>query len=81
MLATEQTVVLPDLMTSFTAVCHACLDERLAAPEDDSWIGAKVSGVLWLEDDAGWATCSRGHRVRLIRASRSGELLIGSRNG
>jgi hypothetical protein len=27
--------------------------------------------VLRLEDDHGWATCARGHRVRLIRADGS----------
>ena len=81
MLATEQTVVLPDRVTSFTAVCHACLEEQLAALENDSWIGAKVSGELWLEDDTGWVSCARGHRVRLIRAGRSAEHLLGSPHG
>jgi hypothetical protein len=80
MLVTEQTVVLPDRKTSFTAVCHGCL-EQLAALEDDSRIGARISGVLWLEDDAGWAICARGHRVRLIRAGRSEEHRLGSRHG
>jgi hypothetical protein len=78
MLATEQTIVLPDRMTSFTAVCHGCL-EQLAALEDDSWTGARISGVLWLEDDAGWAICTRGHRVRLIRAGRFEEHRLGPR--
>jgi hypothetical protein len=69
-LATEQTVVLLGRMTSFTAVCEACVDEQLVGLVEDAWIGAKVSGSLELEDDQGWTTCVRGHRVRLIRAGR-----------
>jgi hypothetical protein len=70
MLAIEQTVVLLGRMTSFTAVCDACVDEQLAGLADEAWIGATVSGLLRLEDDQGWATCARGHEVRLIRAGR-----------
>jgi hypothetical protein len=70
LVATEQTVVLLGRMTSFTAVCEACVDEQLAGLLDEAWIGARVSGALELEDDLGWATCARGHRVRLIRAGR-----------
>jgi hypothetical protein len=70
LLATEQTVVLLGRMTSFTAVCDACVDEQLAGLLEDSWIGARVTGSLRLGDDHGWATCARGHRVRLIRAGR-----------
>ncbi len=75
MLATEQTVELLGRMTSFTAVCEACRDEQLAELLEDSWIGATVSGSLRLEDDHGWATCARGHRVRLVRAGRASERL------
>jgi hypothetical protein len=67
MLATEQTVVLAARATSFTAVCEACLEEQLAELQTESWLGARVSGTLRLEDDRGWATCERGHRVRLLR--------------
>jgi hypothetical protein len=73
MLATEQTVVLLGRMTSFTAVCEACREEQLADLLEESWLGARVSGTLRLEDDHGWATCERGHRVRLIREGRSAE--------
>jgi hypothetical protein len=73
MLATEQTVVLLGRMTSFTAVCEACQEEQLAELLEESWLGAHVSGTLRLEDDRGWATCERGHRVRLIREGRSAE--------
>ena len=71
MLATEQTVVLLGRMTSFTTVCDACREEQLAELLEDSWVGAKVSGVLRLEEDQGWASCARGHQVRLIRAGRA----------
>jgi hypothetical protein len=72
MLATEQKVELLGRMTSFTVVCEACQEEQLAALEE-AWLGARVSGVLRLEDDRGWATCERGHRVRVIRAGRKAE--------
>jgi hypothetical protein len=74
MLATEQTVVLANRATSFTAVCEACIEEQLAELQTESWLGARVSGTLRLEDDRGWATCERGHRVRLLRAGRAAEL-------
>jgi hypothetical protein len=73
MLATEQTVVLLGRMTSFTAVCEACREEQLADLLEESWLGARVSGTLRLDDERGWATCERGHRVRLIRERRSAE--------
>jgi hypothetical protein len=75
MLTTEQTVVLLGRMTAFTTVCEACVDEQLAGLLDEAWLGARVSGSLELEHDAGWATCARGHSVRLIRAGRSREPL------
>jgi hypothetical protein len=73
MLATEQTVVLLGRMTSFTAVCEACRADQLADLRGESWLGARLSGTLRLEDDSGWATCERGHRVRLVRERRSAE--------
>jgi hypothetical protein len=73
MLATEQTVVLLGRMTSFTAVCEACQEEQRAELLEESWLGARVSGTLRLEEDRGWATCERGHRVRLVREGRSAE--------
>jgi hypothetical protein len=73
MLATEQTVVLLGRMTSFTALCEACQEEQRAELLEESWLGARVSGTLRLEEDRGWATCERGHRVRLVREGRSAE--------
>ena len=71
MLVTEHTVVLLGRMTSFTAVCEACQEEQLADLLEESWLGARVSGTLRLEDDQGWATCERGHPVRLVREQRT----------
>jgi hypothetical protein len=76
MLATEQTVVLLGRMTSFTAVCEACQEEQRAELLEESWLGARVSGTLRLEEDRGWATCERGHRVRLVREGRSAETTV-----
>jgi hypothetical protein len=76
MLATEQTVVLLGRMTSFTALCEACQEEQRAELLEESWLGARVSGTLRLEEDRGWATCERGHRVRLVREGRSAETTV-----
>jgi hypothetical protein len=76
MLATEQTVVLLGRMTSFTAVCEACQAEQRADLLEESWLGARVSGTLRLEDNRGWATCERGHRVQLVRAERPAETTL-----
>jgi hypothetical protein len=72
----EQTVVLLGRATGFTAVCDACVEEQLADLLDDSWAGAAVSGRLDLEHDRGWASCPRGHRIRVIRAGRSAEPVL-----
>ncbi|HEX2433396.1 MAG TPA: hypothetical protein VHI55_05530 [Gaiellaceae bacterium] len=76
MLATEQTVVLLGRMTSFTAVCEACQEEQRAELLEESWLGARVSGTLRLEEDRGWATCERGHRVLLVREGGSAETTV-----
>jgi hypothetical protein len=70
MLVTEQTVVLLGRMTSFTAVCEACQEEQRGDLLEESWLGARVSGTLRLDEDRGWATCERGHSVRLVREKR-----------
>jgi hypothetical protein len=72
-LAVEQSVVLLGPATGFTAVCEACIAEQRAELLADSWIGTSISGSLELDHDRGWATCARGHRIRVIRAGRSGE--------
>ena len=72
-LVEEQTVVLLGRTTGFTAVCDACAEEQLAELLGESWVGASVSGSLALDHDRGWATCPRGHRIRVVRAGRTTE--------
>ena len=62
-LMVEQTVVLLARTTAFTVVCQACaeLDER------GEHLAHTAQGALRLEQDLGWTTCPRGHRIRLIR--------------
>jgi hypothetical protein len=59
----EQTIWLAARTTAFTEICEACLEEhdvRGGPPPT-------VSGRLDVEDAAGWATCARGHTVRVLR--------------
>jgi hypothetical protein len=60
----EQTVVLLARTTAFTVVCQACseLDAR------GEHVGHTAQGTMRLEQDLGWTTCARGHRIRVIRA-------------
>jgi hypothetical protein len=60
----EQTVVLLARATAFTVVCQACAELDRAG----EYVGQTAQGNLRLEDDLGWATCPRGHRIRIIRA-------------
>ena len=60
----EQTVVLLARTAGFRVVCQAC-----AELEPESELPALTAeGSLRLEDDLGWTTCARGHRIRVIRA-------------
>ena len=72
----EQTVVLLGRATGFRAICEACAEEQLDVLSEDSWLGASVSGSLGVERDHGWASCARGHRVRVIRAGRTAEPVL-----
>ena len=65
MIPDEQTIWVPPRGVAFTALC----DECLAGGNDlEAYFQARVSGVLRLEDDRGWASCSRGHSIRVRRA-------------
>jgi hypothetical protein len=64
MSAYEQTVVVLARATAFTVVCQACADLH----PDAEYTGLTAQGTLRLGDDLGWATCPRGHRIRVIRA-------------
>jgi hypothetical protein len=72
----EQTVVLLGRMTGFTAVCEACAAEHVIHLPDEAWVGARVTGSLAVEHDRGWASCDRGHRIRVIRAGRTLEPVL-----
>ncbi len=60
----EQTVVLLARTTAFTVVCQAC--SELDAHGEH--VGHTAKGTMRLEQDLGWTTCARGHRIRVIRA-------------
>ena len=60
----EQTVVLLARTTGFTVVCQACVE----LDSHGEYVGQTAEGSLRLEQDIGWTTCPRGHRIRVIRA-------------
>jgi hypothetical protein len=60
----EQTIWLPPRATAFTELCHACEEEHPATAASPL---ATVSGNLRLDAAAGWATCQRGHVIRVLR--------------
>jgi hypothetical protein len=60
----EQTVVLLARTTAFTVVCQDCAEN---GPREE-YAGLTAQGTLRLEQDLGWTTCPRGHRIRMIRA-------------
>jgi hypothetical protein len=60
----EQTVVILARATAFTVVCQACAE----LDPGGEYTGHTAQGMLRLEQDLGWTTCPRGHRIRVIRA-------------
>ena len=60
----EQTVVLLARTAGFRVVCQTCAELEPGG----EYAGLTVEGSLRLEDDLGWTTCPRGHRIRVIRA-------------
>ena len=60
----EQTIWLPPRAIGFTELCEACEEEY---PELAGCAAATVTGSLRIEDDRGWATCPRGHTMRVLR--------------
>ena len=63
----EQTIYLAPRAVSFTAVCDACLGRDHST---EAFLSARVSGVLRLEAKHGYATCPRGHEIRVERVDR-----------
>jgi hypothetical protein len=68
-LAEEQILVVPERVTAVRVICRACEEEQIAQHHEGHF-GATVHGALRLEDRHGWVTCSRGHRIELIRSDR-----------
>jgi hypothetical protein len=68
-LAEEQILVVPERATAVRAICRACEEDQTALHVDGHF-GATVDGALRLEDQHGWVTCRRGHRIELIREGR-----------
>ena len=60
----EQTIWLAPRATSFTEICETCEEET---PVDAGCSHALVRGTLRLDAAHGWATCARGHEVRVLR--------------
>ena len=64
----EQRIQIAARATAFTAVCAVCLADD-DCPE--SYLAARVSGTLRLDARHGWATCRRGHEIRVERAEHA----------
>jgi hypothetical protein len=62
----EQTIWLPPRATAFTEICEACEEEN---PVAAGCSHAVVQGTMRLEAQQGWATCARGHSIRVLRMS------------
>jgi hypothetical protein len=60
----DQTIWLAPRATAFTLLCEACEEEH---PEAAGSPLATISGTLHLDAELGWATCARGHTVRVLR--------------
>ena len=60
----EQTIWLAPRTTAFTEICEACEEEDPSLYRD---LHAVVRGRLGLERQHGWATCPRGHTMRVLR--------------
>jgi hypothetical protein len=60
----DQTIWLAPRATGFTEICETCEEEH---PEVVAH--ATVRGTLRLDAEAGWASCPRGHAVRVLRMS------------
>ncbi len=64
----EQKIFLAPRAVAFTAVCDECLGGDQST---ESFLAARVSGLLRLDAKRGWATCARGHQIRVERVDGS----------
>ncbi|MDQ3822131.1 MAG: hypothetical protein M3321_02685 [Actinomycetota bacterium] len=62
---TEQTLYVPPRATAFRAVCERCISSQLPSR---GYVGATIDGALPLDAAEGFATCTRGHAIRVVRA-------------
>jgi hypothetical protein len=62
----EQTIWLPPRATAFTEICETCEEE---SPVTAGCSHAVVRGSLRPDQAHGWATCARGHEIRVLRMS------------
>jgi hypothetical protein len=60
----EQTIWLAPRTTGFTEICEQCEEEDPGLYRD---LHAVVRGHLGLERQNGWATCPKGHTMRVLR--------------
>ena len=60
----EQTIWLAPRATAFTEICEACEEDYDALFSD---LRGVVQGSLRLDEQHGWATCARGHTMRVLR--------------
>jgi hypothetical protein len=68
-----QTIWVTSGATRYAAVCEACVGDRRDRPGGWGYEqSAVVEGSLRPEADVGFATCRRGHRLRVRRTARTG---------
>jgi hypothetical protein len=56
-------------VTSFTAVCHACLADLGGARAGLGYRAALLAGSLRSDADVGFTRCRRGHRLSVRRTT------------
>ena len=62
----EQTIYLPPRTTAFRAVCEACQEQQLPSR---GYVGSTVEGTLPIEDSRRSILGTRGHPIRIVRAT------------
>ena len=60
----EQTIWLAPRATAFTEICEACEEDHDGLFSD---LRGVVQGYLRIDEQHGWATCARGHTMRVLR--------------
>jgi hypothetical protein len=60
----EQTIWVAPRTTAFTEICEACEEDHDGLFSD---LRGVVQGYLRVDEQHGWATCARGHTMRVLR--------------